>query len=57
MDQILYALKRVLTDEYFLGYYDQYNQEPDYLKISEDKLTPNVLSFFKLFFFSLFRFQ
>jgi hypothetical protein len=36
------AGKRVVTQEYFLGYYDANKQEPDYFKQSDGNLIPNV---------------
>jgi len=34
--------KRMVTNEYFLGYYDADKQEPDYFKQSENQMIPNV---------------
>jgi hypothetical protein len=34
--------KRVITEEYFLGYFDQNKQEPDYFKQNDNQLKPNV---------------
>lgn len=36
------AGKRLVTEEYFLGYYHQTKQEPDYFKQNDNKLSPNI---------------
>ena len=48
MNSVCFFLKRVVTDEYFLGYYDANKQDSDYFKQSEDKLVPNVTGNFFL---------
>jgi hypothetical protein len=34
--------KRLVTNEYFLGYYDANKQDPDYYKKNDDEMIPNV---------------
>ena len=38
----LFWFQRVITDEYYLGYYDRNKQEPDYFKNNENQMIPNV---------------
>ena len=43
------AGKRLVTNEYYLGYYDASKQEPDYFKQSENQMIPNVRFFITVY--------